>query len=896
MKLRETIYNVGYPVYGAKFLNENVLLVAGGGGEGNNGIPNKLTALRIDFAKKKVVKRFRELALDPNDDSPTTLDAAQNTILMGCNESSAKIKNNGENHHLRKYVFENEHLKFVASVDLDRSGNSEDYTKLTYISQDGTVAASASSRVPTVIRILNPGPLSETYEIETGNDVKDLHFSPEGKVLSYITPSTLEVVSIVTGRFIVRKTDFDPNWALSKIRFTGEDTVLIAASLRKGSGVVLITISLKSGSASLLKTQLITNKIKGVTSMDVDSKGQLAAFAGSDNSVLLVKLNTLAISRWFKHVHTFAVTRVAFSPDSKLLCSVSAANTMHAVEIPENLASSTSFLQKVKTFVVNFVLVVMVAVLAQLCFKYDLHTKTYRILRRRFEKTDSSSYFKLNDVYRQTTLVGDMVSVSTHTMPRETDSAYVHTENWFENDPLASKFANASLTEPESWSSLATDTLTSWQSSKKPNKTPNASVPHSKTTQSSDAFVSMKELKLSSLSTPVTTSEDTGTVSTATGLNLSVENDSLEAVSSFAVPAFLEATSEAMNLNESKVTPEAHLESIDTNSRDGIADIPVNPSHRLSDVEDTEVLSEVQEVLTQSSSSVERKETEISEQASNPGHETIVKSTLSLTSIKLTDDRTAFTEPAVYAPTDTVKYETRKEHVLSDASESTENASTLDSIDSESDEERELQVTSSQLSPEQTPSESVKVEAIAKLSIFSLSGEEIYPTTQKSVEEVTSSKKGSEFSFDKTISVSVDPGSGEGLTLDSTLQTGDSNMGGKNIESLKETSKVTTAWESTASPDVQSSSFALPDDFDNQITPEISEGKEIDSKHDLDTLPEKIGVELSETDEFMDAPPDSSLIGLTSANEMTASAYSPEDLSQDARRSTSSNDVAHDEL
>lgn len=84
------------------------------------------------------------------------------------------------------------------------------------------------------MRIIDPSDLTEKFEIETRGEVKDLHFSTDGKVVAYITGSSLEVISTVTGSCIARKTDFDKNWSLSKINFIADDTVLIAASLKKG--------------------------------------------------------------------------------------------------------------------------------------------------------------------------------------------------------------------------------------------------------------------------------------------------------------------------------------------------------------------------------------------------------------------------------------------------------------------------------------------------------------------------------------------------------------------------------------------------------------------------------------------------------------------------------------
>ncbi|CDO93114.1 unnamed protein product [Kluyveromyces dobzhanskii CBS 2104] len=416
-----TIYNIGYPVYGAKFLDDSTLLVAGGGGEGNNGIPNKVSALKIDFEKKKVVKRFRELSLDDSDDSPTTLDCANNIILVGCNEGSEKIKSGRGNNHLRKYVFHNEHLKFVASIDLDGSCKPEDYTKLTCLSSDASVAAIASSKVPTVIRIVNPTNLRETYEVETGNDVKDLHFSPDGKVLSYITATTLEVMSVVTGNFIVRETNFDSNWTMSKIRFVDQDNVIIAATLTKGTGIVLIKVSLKSGIAKVIKSKVITSKFKGVTSLDVDASGNFVALAGNENSVVIVTLRNLRIVKFLKQVHNFAITRIVFSPDSKLLASVSAANTVHVVKIAPKLATSQSLMESLLKFLTNTVLVVIIAVVAYYAHEYNLHLKAINLLQTKYkkylEKNDSSDYFVLHDYPQQTTLFAE-----THSRPTSSSS------------------------------------------------------------------------------------------------------------------------------------------------------------------------------------------------------------------------------------------------------------------------------------------------------------------------------------------------------------------------------------------------------------------------------------------------------------------------------------------
>ncbi|OBA26039.1 hypothetical protein HANVADRAFT_3164 [Hanseniaspora valbyensis NRRL Y-1626] len=72
MKVNVIKSNLKYPLYSCKFINDDLLLVTGGGGEGNNGIDNKVTLLTILDNENKI-KKFRELKLSDDDDSPTSL-------------------------------------------------------------------------------------------------------------------------------------------------------------------------------------------------------------------------------------------------------------------------------------------------------------------------------------------------------------------------------------------------------------------------------------------------------------------------------------------------------------------------------------------------------------------------------------------------------------------------------------------------------------------------------------------------------------------------------------------------------------------------------------------------------------------------------------------------------
>lgn len=439
MGLKNSTYNLAYPIYGAKFLEPNILLVAGGGGRDQTAIPNKLTALRIDFNKKKIIKRFREITLDATDDSPTTLDAAQNVILMGCNQGPEKVEETGENHHLRKFIYEDEHLKFTASIDFDQSKNPSVYTKLTSISPNSSYAAITSSVVPSVIRIINPSDLSLNYEVETGRDVRDLHFSPDGQTLAYITAKSLEIVSIPSGQFTMRKTDFDSNWIFSKVRFITSNTVLIAATFETKPGAILLKITFQKGKASVIAQRQISTTMQSITALETDSQNEFIALATNENALAIIRMKDLTVSEVFKQLHDLAITRIAISPDSKLIASTSAAHTVNVISVNDRKSGFSSILNTIKKIFINFILVVIFAALANVAYKYDLHVKLYSLVKENYldkRKVEEHSVIVETDVpqpYQNiittTNIIeNDIVSISSYTETLDTIKSYINTE------------------------------------------------------------------------------------------------------------------------------------------------------------------------------------------------------------------------------------------------------------------------------------------------------------------------------------------------------------------------------------------------------------------------------------------------------------------------------------
>ncbi|CAI4307679.1 CCT_1a_G0006090.mRNA.1.CDS.1 [Saccharomyces cerevisiae] len=420
-------YDVGYPIYGAKFINEGTLLVAGGGGQFNSSFPNKITALKVNFQKKKHIRRFREITLDSIDDAPTSLDCNNNLILVGCNELFNDSSMENVNHHLRKFVFEQEHLKFVASIDFNRTTDPSVFTKFVYINQRATVAAIASSEVPTVIRIIDPRNLTENYEIETGREVNDLHFAPNGILLSYITSNSLEVASVRDGNFVARKTDFDKNLVLSNIRFLNDNTLLVAASLSNSDGVSLLKLGVSSKGVKILKTASFMFDLNGITSMDVSPNKKFVALSSNDNSVAIVSVEKLKLVQLVPRVHESTITKVTFSPDSRYLASTSMGNTINVLKLS---GTSSSILRNIWKFFLNFVLLVVLAGAIQLGYKHNVHGFIYKhahdIYKSKFKENTaidqgSSSYFTINDDYRGITESADIISAKDITSDIETE-------------------------------------------------------------------------------------------------------------------------------------------------------------------------------------------------------------------------------------------------------------------------------------------------------------------------------------------------------------------------------------------------------------------------------------------------------------------------------------------
>ncbi|KAL6927251.1 hypothetical protein ACO0SA_003548 [Hanseniaspora valbyensis] len=405
MKVNVIKSNLKYPLYSCKFINDDLLLVTGGGGEGNNGIDNKVTLLTILDNENKI-KKFRELKLSDDDDSPTCMDyidlpphmASNNSsfdlgadgikvdgiFLLGCNENSNKIMQTNTNNSLQRFNYENQHIRFVASVDYDKEMESQrdlnTYMKFLKISENIEFAAVCTNKFPSIIRIINPITLHELYEIETGNELKDFDFQQgkDAKILSYITKNTCELISCVTGTFITKSYQFDVDkFTTLKLKFITNDKFFILLKNEVSNKFELQLFSI-TGEIKHLKTlQLNELKFKGITS--VDFANNILAISGNDNSVSFFYLNhtgnnaSLKFLKKFDELHTFAITKIAFNKSGSRLATVSADNSVSVINIPQNFEKFKPTTKRLLTFIINSIIIAILAVLGKMAVDRDYH-------------------------------------------------------------------------------------------------------------------------------------------------------------------------------------------------------------------------------------------------------------------------------------------------------------------------------------------------------------------------------------------------------------------------------------------------------------------------------------------------------------------------------------------
>lgn len=338
---------VDFPVYGACFVDNSRFLVCGGGGEGNNGIPNRMCLKEIEAAGTGLtIKEVCHVELAANEDSPMSIAYKDGTVLCGINENSSKNPNN----HLRKFHASEEKVEFISSMNLFQLEDATNYQKYTKISPAAVKEAIVgSSNSPDEFYTVNYETMESIRRLQL-EGIRDICYSSCGQYIYAISKRKLtkmnregKIESVLDvgekGEMLCKVIDTQYGLIVLSVgkvaRFTGLRGFFIDAELMK-----------------VKKSACLVRDCKNVTAVDVFEN--YLTFALSNNSFHLFKCEDFSQIKSIMDLHSFAITDVAIR--GEYIVTVSAANTIKILTLEELLS------QRVTTQVL-VLLVLIIAVL-----------------------------------------------------------------------------------------------------------------------------------------------------------------------------------------------------------------------------------------------------------------------------------------------------------------------------------------------------------------------------------------------------------------------------------------------------------------------------------------------------------------------------------------------------
>lgn len=189
-------------------------------------------------------------------------------------------------------------------------------------------------------------------EINENDELEDIKFSKDGKILAISTNNSIQLLSIDSGDEISLSIEFAKlrsSYFFTKISFIDNDTILIGATIKrnksssnknnqnknnneKGISLIVYSISTKK----VIKIKQISKTILKITNLDISRNSKLIALTGSDFSISIISTTTLLILEYFKGIHDSSpITSINFNPSGTLLASSSISEKVHIIKIPK---------------------------------------------------------------------------------------------------------------------------------------------------------------------------------------------------------------------------------------------------------------------------------------------------------------------------------------------------------------------------------------------------------------------------------------------------------------------------------------------------------------------------------------------------------------------------------
>lgn len=381
MRAQHTTHSLpAFPIYSCAFISDDLLVAGGGGGASRSGIKNKLRLFRISV--KRQLESLAEFELDKDEDAPMSMAAhiESRTIVCGINSAVAKLQK-GENENCRKFLIDSgDEFKFtlLGTRGTISPGNTEDYQRLSVLSNDAQFVAVGSERELTLLSYEGLSPVTRPILVSKG-EIYDATLSATHLILAtsvnllvYALPATLrsrgkEKNAIIDN--LHTPIDSLPDLQLVKTldvptisSIPVGATVTFRASRLHPSDVNLfysvINVTLpRAPKAKTAKKQAYILKWRvsaaddvsfsailegsrkisegSLTCFDVSPNGKLLAFGVSDYSLGILDANSLAPLLSILKAHEFPITALRFNPSSKLLVSGGVDSSIRIVAIPE---------------------------------------------------------------------------------------------------------------------------------------------------------------------------------------------------------------------------------------------------------------------------------------------------------------------------------------------------------------------------------------------------------------------------------------------------------------------------------------------------------------------------------------------------------------------------------
>ncbi|KAF9352153.1 hypothetical protein BGX26_009985 [Mortierella sp. AD094] len=339
-------YTVGNPIFGVQFTHDDNLVLAGGGGAGGCGVPNKITIYKVNKANR-ALDVLVEKHLDNEEDAPMSLCAhpKEPALACGINSSLKKIEE-GENQNCRIFQYSDTELKCVKKKGTLASKNPVDYQRTVRFNKDGSAIVTGGT--DGVVAVLNyPDLTASNSAIQfKGHEVLDVDFSADGEHIAAVSSQNLWIIAAKTGRVLEVITNPVLNkkkpFEFRKCRFgTGLSSKILYTAVNGDKNQKPFVC--KWDTTTWTRTRTMTIGSRPITSCAISPDGKLIAFGSADLCIRICSGSTLKVLMTIPKAHALPVTALAFNRDASLLVSGSVDATCNVIFVPKTFPKNNNF-------------------------------------------------------------------------------------------------------------------------------------------------------------------------------------------------------------------------------------------------------------------------------------------------------------------------------------------------------------------------------------------------------------------------------------------------------------------------------------------------------------------------------------------------------------------------